>query len=562
MSTLQTSALSEQLYARFGSDPLARELIPILTSETGNTSSGYPFLQPPVWRRLRDWVPHILASGPRVLATVAKLVDAGASEAAGRVVRQVVQSAAVTAPPDLWLTRHIIGALHAVGVLDRLTAGEVVTPGDDDELRAEELAIDLRFLLTRGWLVRAGTGYRLARHAHARRLPDLGPVPLPAGVSVLWGRALQGEEVRELAVLDPDLIDLPRERHPGLWSATPYEVELGYRLVPLVVALRASSEQMDLSRLPQVGHKILAAAGAGERVLQRGPGPFGIIEAYHPYMAALPTVLRQGRGAVHVDRSTNIAASQAANRKSFRRANDALDRFCADTGFSYRVFIEHALGRGEAIQQRFARGPDGLQYVGADLEDAAIDAAMQSPGMPPNMVFVRSADIGKPQTLFAGMGDIPTQGAVLMVGNGFHEVRGQSDDGMVAVFAEYARAGLLLMFTEESALSVDDLIETAWNTYHAGFKYVHERSGQGLRPATPALPSALGGPLPASWVECATRAGYVYMEHYCPRSRTIYPTTPPSGHNPSISVTHFFVPERIARALGVDQSSAGRLSAS
>ena len=65
------------------------------------------------------------------------------------------------------------------------------------------------------------------------------------------------------------------------------------------------------------------------------------------------------------------------------------------------------------------------------------------------------------------------QWAVLMVGTGFHEVRGQSDDGMVAVFAEYARAGLLLMFTEESALSVDDLIETAWNTYHAGFKYVH-----------------------------------------------------------------------------------------
>ena len=70
MSTLQTSALSEQLYARYGSDPVTRELIPILTSETGQTSSGYPFLQPPVWRRLRDWVPHILASGPQVLGRV------------------------------------------------------------------------------------------------------------------------------------------------------------------------------------------------------------------------------------------------------------------------------------------------------------------------------------------------------------------------------------------------------------------------------------------------------------------------------------------------------------
>ena len=60
------------------------------------------------------------------------------------------------------------------------------------------------------------------------------------------------------------------------------------------------------------------------------------------------------------------------------------------------------------------------------------------------------------------------------------------------------------------------------------------------------------GPLPASWLECATRAGYVYADQYCARSRTIYPTTPPSGHNPSISVTHFFVPGRIAARLGLE----------
>ena len=338
MSSARARALSELLYAQHGSDPLARELIPILTSETGTSSSGYPFLQPPVWRRLRDWVPHILSEGPRVLATVAQLVNAGASPDAGRVVRQVVRSAAVTAPPDLWLTRHILAALRTVGVLDRLIAGDVVTPDDEDTLRAEELSIDLRFLLSRGWLVRAGTGYRLAGHAHAQQLSLLGPTPLPAGVSVLWRAALEGASVPALDALDPVHISIKQDRHPGLWSATAWEIELGYRLVPLVVALRATSESMDLSHLPPVGHRILEAAGAGARVLERGPGPFGIIEAYHPYMATLPTVLRAGRGAVHVDRSTNIAASQAANRKSFRRANDALDRFCADTGFSYQVF--------------------------------------------------------------------------------------------------------------------------------------------------------------------------------------------------------------------------------
>ena len=51
--------------------------------------------------------------------------------------------------------------------------------------------------------------------------------------------------------------------------------------------------------------------------------------------------------------------------------------------------------------------------------------------------------------------------------------------------------------------------------------------------------------LPASWTECATRA-------WCSRGRTIYPYTPPSGHNPSISVNHFFVPGRIAKRLGLN----------
>ncbi len=119
------------------------------------------------------------------------------------------------------------------------------------------------------------------------------------------------------------------------------------------------------------------------------------------------------------------------------------------------------------------------------------------------------------------------------------------------VFRQYEEAGILLLFTEESALSVDDLLHTAWNTYHAGFKYVHERSGQGLRPASPVPPSALDGPLPASWTECSTRAGYVRSSEFCSRSRTIYPYTPASGHNPAISVTHFFIPGRVARTLGL-----------
>ena len=106
---------------------------------------------------------------------------------------------------------------------------------------------------------------------------------------------------------------------------------------------------------------------------------------------------------------------------------------------------------------------------------------------------------------------------------------------------------------------MDDLLETAWNTYHSGFRYVHERSGQGLRPATSPVPSTYGPPLPASWTECASRAGYVRAQDYCSRSRSIFPYPTSNGHNPSISHNHFFVPGRIAQRLGLvdDPSAAG-----
>ena len=140
----------------------------------------------------------------------------------------------------------------------------------------------------------------------------------------------------------------------------------------------------------------------------------------------------------------------------------------------------------------------------------------------------------------------------MLVGNGFHEVRNQTDERMIEVFRGYEAAGVLLLFTEESALGTEDLLKTAWNTYHAGFRYVHTKSGQGLRPAVSGPPPRFGKPLPASWSECATRAGYVRAEAYCRRGRTIYPYAIPGRPNPSISVNHFLVPARLAARLQLD----------
>ena len=102
-----------------------------------------------------------------------------------------------------------------------------------------------------------------------------------------------------------------------------------------------------------------------------------------------------------VRRAENVAASQDANRKSFRTANAALDRFCDEHDFGYSVFIEHAVGQGEAVRQRFRarwgefdsllrRRPGGRRDRSGGAPTARLGV------LPRNMEFVRRADIGEP----------------------------------------------------------------------------------------------------------------------------------------------------------------------
>jgi len=544
------------------------ELRVVLGQPAGRTSAGHPYLPTHAWVRFRDWIPHLFGEANDVLRAVVELeAELGPDvEAAAGVIRQVVNTAQVTAPPDLWLMRYVVSALAEVGVLMALRNGDVVEAGSGGTL-PEELRVDLDFLVSRGVLIRQGEGWRASDRDSAHQVLSLAALPAhwPVDLSRRWRAVFDGDPT-DLPLLKEILTTLPEpvERQFPAWMANGVDVELGWRLVPLVLGLRGASQigailetgRVDIEITGEAATAFLKRTGTvdasakltatGARMLSRGPGPFGIIEAYHPYMAALPRILREGRGAVHVSRGTNVAASQDANRRTFERANNALDRYCADNGFSFEVFIEHAVGQGEAIRQRWERAGDSIQYVGVDLESEALaaTASERKAGRLPGSLRLIQADIGQPEQLLDALAaaGLDARGAVMVVGNGFHEVRHQTDARMVAVLEGYARAGIVLIFTEESALALDDLLHTAWNTYHAGFAYVHKRSGQGLRPATPQPPSRLGPPLPASWSECAERAGYVRLEAYCSRSRTIYPHTPPSGTNPSISVNHFFVP--------------------
>src|SRR5690606_16462944 len=120
-----------------------------------------------------------------------------------------------------------------------------------------------------------------------------------------WAEAFAGARGHDalLTSLAEDLPPVPARSAPT-WIATPEDVELGYRLVPLVLGLRAAertSAFLEAGRVDlegPVGRAALALlrraavvdedgrlTPTGRRVLDRGPGPFGIIEAYHPYLA-------------------------------------------------------------------------------------------------------------------------------------------------------------------------------------------------------------------------------------------------------------------------------------
>lgn len=501
------------------------------------------------------------------------------------VVRQVIRTASITAPPALWMATYVVQGLREVGIAQRLLEAVCIDPGQESELQSGELDTDLCFLSILGVLERSGQGYtvrgEMGRHILAELRAPLGP----AGLANVWGAAFRGEilNAQALSWLESVVTDLPIRTD---WTQSDHfptleEIALGTRFLPLVLGLAIANradrfkEGAEITALSlNLAHselgsgvvRLLESAGVleqgfvthlGARILARGPGPFGIVEAYHPYMDQLGQILRHGRGAVHLTRAANVAASQRANSASFAKANEALDAFCKDTGFSYSVFIEHALGCGEAIRQRWTQSTaKTITFVGADLEDEAVDAAIaeQAAGrLPPTMRFVRNADIGRPACLLGPLAavGIDTQGAVMIVGNGFHEVRHQTDQGMQGVFEAYCQAGIVLLFTEETALSIRDQVETAWNTYHPAFRYTHEKSGQGLRPSELNPPDPFGAVMPMSWTDCAEKGGYICLQAYCRKGRTIFPHPGPDGRNPTTNVTYFFVPKGIAVERGL-----------
>lgn len=546
----------------------------ILEGKTFLSSSGFPCIAESSFSLFLKNVPHLFKNGLSILQWLDQQPIEGASqERAKKVLTTIVNTAAVTAPTDLWLLKHLLSGYHQL---------ELTSPLLEEGLNLQEVAQsrgldlelmnhDFSFFKSRGVVVEASKGvFKVPEDAFIRDLVGLlppydseAPVDLvetlsqffkdPSGpTSALATRFLTIPETSSNETID--------------WRPSLQEVEIGSRLVPAVLALRILQIHSKLSTSRKVSDAIgqsipvfeqfLHQAGLcdengvvnalGGRVFERGAGPMGIVHAYHTYLTVHLTKLKQQEVKTWVQRGANVAASQDANAKTFRMANDALDRYCHSSGFQFDVFIEHAVGQGEATRQRFERTADRkIHFFGADLEDAAIDQAIkqqQAGRLPENMKFVRNADIGEPSIVVDALAkaEVKSEGAVMIVGNGFHEIREQTDDKMIQTFTGYAEAGIIILFTEESGLTDDDLINTGFNTYHAGFRYVHEISGQGLRPAYDH--DTEGGRL--SWKTCAEKGGYKVLEEYTSKTRTIYPHKK-DGRNPAISITYFCVPQSL-----------------
>ncbi|HEX5038017.1 MAG TPA: hypothetical protein VFX30_12730 [bacterium] len=559
--------------------PMGERLLELVLQPTVEGPDGFPRISQTAFRSFVNEVPHLFVNGQELLGWFSNLesalerrpgLDDETRASVGRAAdafRTMTFTAAVTAPPDLWLMRQILGTYTATDVLDLLARGETLSSGDARilELDPNQFSFDAQFLEARGILNKVGDGYVRSRTSPYRfdESLNLDPAFRTDLAGVLAAGFSENVLPKEDALVQRWLRLPPagRAHHPcAAWMASPHETEVGYRIVPIVLGLKAAGLLKGLgagSAFPEtrwggaVRH-VLNEAGfldgsrvtaLGARAFERGPGVYGIVGAYHPYLAQHLALLQEKGRRPWVERGKNIAASRDANRKSFKDAVEILWDYQRASGVRYRNVLEHAMGLAVGIQEfRKKFGDDGIRYFGADFEQAAIDGAsseLQAGRLPSGMKFTQS-DIGKPGELidFLRREEALGPGTVMLVGNGFHEARGKTDEDMIATLRRYRDAGMIVVFTEESGLTGPQIRDAGWNSYHAGFRWTHQVSGQGLRAPWPMDPP--GDRL--SWVEVFEKAGYRVPKQFRRGTRAVFPCPLPEERNPPISVTFLCLP--------------------
>jgi hypothetical protein len=562
----------------------------VITSKSEIGKSGFPTIEQSGYELFLQNIPHLFKNG-QIILNLIQIITNRIDDIQGissdqcqsikrvlEILNRVILTSSVTAPPDLWVIRHLISSIMNSSLVNYVSNEDgfnLNKIAKIEKLDINQLEYMFGFLFSRGYLKQKNEGpsnlYFFSNLEFLNSCKPLDPNS-PKNIIPSFVNALTKAE--NLNEIERFLKIGFNSNKSKTWIATWNEVEVGFRFLPFVLALRYldknrellcgsnildnelkfTSSMLNLSKLAGAINDQNEITLLGERMFSRGPGPYGIIHAYYPYMEKHLELLQKNKQEIWVARGENVAASQDANARSFQKINHEIDKFCNDFNFEFKVFIEHAVGYGEATRQRLIiSGEKEIQYFGADLEQSAIEKALQGKQqgkLPQNMKFIGNADIGSPDVLINGIlkAGFNTQNAMMVVGNGFHEVRNQTNDKMIHIFKEYSKNGIIIAFTEESALRDEDLLLTGWNTYHAGFKFMHNISGQGLRPALDIHDTKDENPK-FSWKKCAELGDYRVFDKYTNRTRTIFPHKGKSGYNPSISVNYFCVPVSLLKSL-------------
>lgn len=556
--------------------PLAQ----ILSDTSPKDKDGFPQITTERFEKYRDQVPHIFKEGMGVLEwlheatgvirkSALKQSRIDSILAAIDAIRTQVYSAAVTAPPNLWLARHILSTHKKLGIVDHLLSGKELIVEDfsrKNGLDPQQLFFDLEFLHQLGYIAQTPCGYTRhfphSSHYEAHHvLEDLSVLPDFAQKDMVKSLI----DAFDASAVDPRILQWLNFTSPcqevKTWVADTHHMEIAYRIVPVVLALKSSKKINGLKTgaegvlktlpfdLQKAILRLLESAGfisdgklteLGARAFERGPGVYGIIEAYYPYLNHHEKLLKNSGERPHVERGRNIVASQAANTKSFE---DAVALVKKAGAHKFKFVTEHACGMANGLKTWIKNiGVEGFRFLAADYEYKSVQAAqaeVTKKRLPPE-TFVGQADISKPEQFIEHLRsqgyDPDTDRAVMIVGNGFHEVRGDNDTHIMTILETYRKMNISIVFSEESALSSEQILRAAWSTYHACFLWCHNTSGQRIR-----APWAYADSMPRlSWKEVFEAAGYRIISTKGTR-RTI-PCDLPPERNPNISVTFFCVP--------------------
>jgi hypothetical protein len=254
---MHMEAAQEQLsrVEELSAHPQTDQLIEIVTAGSDISSAGFPYLSDHTFRIFTEKVPHLFRDGASILSWLTNLkrelagldeIPQPELESIGRamkVLRTAVYTACVTAPPDLWILKQVLSAHRELGILDWLNSGHILDPevyAQENGLDVHQLRTDLDFLHARGYLGKGDGDFVASPNPLISAvLESASEIPADYRRNLVPLLAEGLSTGSEAAAEFESWIHLPGEHRPtGSWVASHYEIELGYRVLPIVLSLR------------------------------------------------------------------------------------------------------------------------------------------------------------------------------------------------------------------------------------------------------------------------------------------------------------------------------------